>query len=76
MHLLLWLYADEHKRITFKSQDLAADLLIATYHFSRIVGEFVRAGRLVKVGGRRKNGETTYEVVDPVAWDAARKATS
>lgn len=53
-------------------QALAADLLISTYHFSRIMAEGVREGRYRRLGSRKRRG-VTYEVTDPVAWTRQRE---
>lgn len=69
LHRVLWRRVDRFGRITFNQQDMAVNLEISEYHFSRIMQEGARHGRwsVVHVGQHHVN---TYDVVDPDRWAA------
>lgn len=71
LHRVLWRSVDRFNRVTFKSEALADELLISAYHFSRIVTQMCKQGRLVELA-RKKSGIRTYEVIDPKVWRGER----
>lgn len=72
LHKILWRRRDRLGRLQVKHSDLATELGISVYHFSRIMTEFVEDGRLkiLTAHGTRR----TYLVVDPAEWQIQTKS--
>jgi CRP-like cAMP-binding protein len=67
LHRLLWARTDSRGTIRLHQAHLAEDLGVTKFTVSRIIHEFLDAGRISKVGAAKAN-IATYVVEDPKTW--------
>lgn len=72
LHSLLARRADRRSSIKLLANELALEIGVSSYHFSRIIAEMQEDGRIRQVSISKHNIRT-YMVMDPDTWQAQRQ---
>jgi CRP-like cAMP-binding protein len=75
LHRVLWRRTDRRGALKFVQNQLALELGISAYHFSRIMAEFQEEGRVRQIAIGKHNVRT-YTVSDPATWRELATAAS
>ncbi len=67
IHRVLWRRSDRRGSLKFVQNQLASEIGVSPYHFSRILSEMEESGRLRTVAAGKRNVKT-YVITDPAEY--------